>query len=246
LTSSIMHHAVRLPLRLVPEGKVVRVLLGPLRGARWVTGAGTHGCWLGIYERANQKMFAEVLREGDLVVDAGANAGFFSLLAARLIGPEGAVLAFEPSPPNLSKLRRHCALNPGLPINIFEAALVSKDGAGRLSIGGPSECAHLCEVGGIGVELRSLDSVLDDFGWACPPALIKIDVEGAELEVLRGARKTLNSDPRPALVISTHGSTRHEHVVSYLEELGIVPTAHDTSLATGHGRVYCARGSSRV
>src|SRR6266568_1109680 len=69
-------------LRLVPREMVVPVLQGRLRGARWIVGSSTHGCWLGTYESPKQHAFAAALRPGDLVVDAGANAGFYTLLAA--------------------------------------------------------------------------------------------------------------------------------------------------------------------
>lgn len=97
--------ALRLPLHLIPRGLAVPILQGPLRGARWLVGAATHGCWLGSYELAKQLAFARWLAPGRVVYDLGAHAGFYTLLAARPVGPAGRVHAFEPLPELLSILR---------------------------------------------------------------------------------------------------------------------------------------------
>ncbi|HEV8435127.1 MAG TPA: FkbM family methyltransferase, partial [Thermoanaerobaculia bacterium] len=102
---------LRLPLRLVPNGRVVRIKSGPLRGWRWITGSAPHGCWLGTYERDSQRAFMDNVHEGDVVYDIGANAGFFTLLASTLAGPRGLVFAFEPLPRNVALLERHVSLN---------------------------------------------------------------------------------------------------------------------------------------
>jgi hypothetical protein len=104
--SAIPRHAVagralRLPLRLIPRSLVVPILQGPLRGARWIVGSATHGCWLGCYERAKQQGFVRILAPGQVVYDLGANVGFYTLLAARRVGPTGEVHAFEPGAENL-------------------------------------------------------------------------------------------------------------------------------------------------
>ena len=74
--------ALRAPLRLVPRRTVVRVLQGPLRGARWVVGASTHGAWLGSYDQQTQDWLVERVKPGDVVYDIGANVGF-SLCSRR-------------------------------------------------------------------------------------------------------------------------------------------------------------------
>ena len=102
---------LRLPLRLLPAGAVVPILSGPLRGRRWVVGAGPHGYWLGTYEADKQRLLQTLLREGDCFFDVGANVGFFTLLASALVGRSGRVVAFEPLPQNLAFLRRHLLLN---------------------------------------------------------------------------------------------------------------------------------------
>src|SRR3984957_348930 len=83
---------LRLPLRVVPRERPVRILGGPLRGWRWVPAAASHGCWLGTFERAEQDVFARTIRPGDVVYDLGANVGFYPLLAEKLPGPRGALV----------------------------------------------------------------------------------------------------------------------------------------------------------
>src|SRR5690242_1374769 len=102
---------LRMPLRLLPPRTVTRILSGPARGMRWVIGASNHGCWIGTYERHTQKVLTEIIRPGDIVLDIGANVGFYTLLAARLVGSSGLVIAFEPFEPNIQQFERHVALN---------------------------------------------------------------------------------------------------------------------------------------
>ena len=80
--ASLVRHALRWPLRLIPPNQPVPVLRGPLRGYRWVAGAATHGCWLGTYDDEWQRRFALAARKVDVVFDVGAHAGYYTLIAA--------------------------------------------------------------------------------------------------------------------------------------------------------------------
>src|SRR5437868_6376075 len=104
---SLLSKVVRLPLRLVPKGKAMPVLTGELRGSKWIAGAASHRCWIGTYEKEVQAVFTSKVRSGDVVYDLGANAGFYTLLASRLVGDDGHVYAFEPNPENLHYLNEH-------------------------------------------------------------------------------------------------------------------------------------------
>ena len=127
----LLGRALRWPLSLIPEGTVVPVLQGPLRGAKWVVGSTVHGCWLGVYEATKQGTFVRHLRPGDVVWDIGANVGFFALLAARRVAPGGRVHAFEPLPDNLRWLRRHLELNPELEVVVHDKAVGAEVGSAR-------------------------------------------------------------------------------------------------------------------
>src|SRR5262245_36111858 len=107
---TLLGRLVRTPLRLVPQLKPLRILTGPLAGKRWLSTSGTHGCWLGTYEMDLQRLIVSSLKPGDVFYDVGANVGFFSLLAASLVGSRGTVIAFEPLPRNIALLQQNLAL----------------------------------------------------------------------------------------------------------------------------------------
>lgn len=103
---------------------ILPILSGPLRGARWIVGSGRRAFWLGTFERHFQKTIADSIGVNSVFYDIGANLGFYSLLAARC---GSRVLAFEPLPDNVARLRRHARLND-LHIEIHEAAISNCDG----------------------------------------------------------------------------------------------------------------------
>ena len=201
---------MRLPLRAVPKSATVRVLRGPLRGARWIVGSSTHACWLGTYERAFQSFFFSVLPERGVVWDVGANVGFYSLLAARKAAK---VIAFEPLPENLAYLHRHVELNRlEERIEVCPAAASDHNGTGLFSVvpGNPSE-GSLRPYGTLPVRTVRLDSL------GTVPDLIKIDVEGNEHEVLRGAVETMRTH-HPLVLVARHSGD--SHCQDLLEEIG--------------------------
>jgi FkbM family methyltransferase len=125
------------------------------------------------------------LRRGDVAADVGANIGAYSMLAASRVGAEGSVVAFEPDPCNIERLRRQIQRNQLSHVHIVEAAvsecvseLFLKAGKDSLSsvVMSPRE--------GIAVDAVSLDSYFES---RQPPVYIKVDVEGYEEAVVRGA-----------------------------------------------------------
>lgn len=100
-SGALLAKIVRLPLSLIPCGAEVRVLRGPLRGMRWIKGSGPNACWFGTYEVSRLRTFANLIGDGAVVYDVGANVGIYSLLASLRAGPSGRVYAFEPLERNL-------------------------------------------------------------------------------------------------------------------------------------------------
>jgi FkbM family methyltransferase len=132
-------------------------------------------------------------RIGDVVVDVGANIGLYALALAKRVGTEGRVHAFEPDPANFRALDRHCRLN-GVTgqVVLHQAAVAQKDG--RV----PFETGRGCESRiGSGATAFQIDCVCLDSAFACERVdILKIDVEGFEEVVLRGASQLLGEQKR--------------------------------------------------
>ena len=215
---SFLGRLLRLPLKLIPKSMVLPILQGCLRGKKWVVGAGEHGYWLGSYELNKRLAFERLVRPGSVVYDIGANVGYFSLLASVLAGPEGQVVAFEPLPRNIHYLHRHIKLNRLRNILVIEAAVADQKGTAHFELGASSAMGHIAQDGEIEVQVVSIDRLLDE-GRIPPPDVIKVDVEGAEYGVLRGARHLLEKR-RPLLFLDTHHRKAHHFTLALLDELG--------------------------
>jgi FkbM family methyltransferase len=232
--------AVTAPLR---SGELV-VASGPARGLRLDAAAfplqHVHARHLvrGTLEPPVQAALRRHVAPGAVVYDIGANLGFFSLLAARLAGPQGRVHAFEPAPANAAAIRANAAANGLERIDVLELALADAPGRAGLSVPDDASWAFLeryapdrAAGAGIEVEVETVDRLVAA-GRLAPPGLVKIDVEGAELDVLAGMEETLRRHG-PVLVCEMHGHNaefvRRAEVLGYrvtnLE--GPTPVAED-------------------
>lgn len=193
---------IRLPLRLIPPGGEVRLVRGPGRGKRWISNAAANGYWLGFWELENQRRFAACLRPGDIVYEIGAHVGLY-VLGASNIGPSGHIYAFEPLERNLKFLRRHLKLNRLSNCTIVEAAVCERSGIRRLDATVCHSEARLSETGTIIVAAVSVDEfLLGGFG-NCAPTMMHIDAPNSELEILLGARRTIQ-ECAPRVLLSTY------------------------------------------
>jgi FkbM family methyltransferase len=235
--------ALRFLLRIIPSNAVVFVLQGRLRGAKWIVGSGNHGCWLGSYEFDKQRIFGETVQPGCVVYDIGANVGFYSLLSARLVGNSGKVYSFEPLEQNLRYLRRHVDLNHLENVTVLPVAVSEKRGVCCFEEGLNTSMGHLSSQGNLTVPVVALDELLAS-GEIVAPDFLKIDVEGAELLVLLGARYILEVY-HPTLFLATHGNEVHQQCCEFLMGLGyqLSPLTGsslditDEILAKGKGKV---------
>lgn len=225
---SVIGRLVRLPLSLIPARARVRVLQGPAVGMRWIAGASLHGCWLGSYEAAVQRLFAQWSAGAMVVYDIGANVGLYTLIASRAVRPGGRVVAVEPVPRNLEFIRKHCAINSVTNVRIAECAVTRWSGPMRFAFGQSHETGRVSPDGELVVRGVSLDDLVDlsDTGL---PDVIKIDVEGAEVDVLNGARRVF-SGKRPRLIIAVHSEALK------LECAGLLREFQYTILDRGAGR----------
>ena len=145
------------------------------------------------YEPEVVDAMCRFVKPGDKVIDAGANIGFFTLLLSQLVGSDGSVMAFEPHPETYGELI--CALHFNAVNNVLpnEIALAQADGHALLwalprDSSGYSSLWPMFGATARSVQMRALDSILAP-DWR--PRLIKLDCEGAEEAILRGAERTL-------------------------------------------------------
>jgi len=164
------------------------------------------------YEPGDIAAVRKLLRSGDVVIDVGANVGQYALMAAKMVGSSGAVYAFEPSPNILSKLRYNRKLNGLSNLQIVPSAAGSESrlcdfypaagynqGIGSLVYHGGND-AGVRSAKPIQVEVITLDTFCDNNGIDRVD-FIKIDAEGYDLEVLKGAVQTLKSNQGIAVVV---------------------------------------------
>jgi FkbM family methyltransferase len=193
------------------------ILKGTLAGKRWLVKTRIN-FFLGTYEPDQSRLFEEYVKPGAVVCDLGAHVGYYTLLAAVLSGPGGKVYAFEPSPRNLSRLRRHVAMNACQNIVVFDYALSDHEGTAHFETQCGSGVGHLSESGGIEVKLTTLD-ILAAEGRITLPNVLKIDVEGAEYDVLTGGIQLLTKS-HPVIFLSTHNPEVKAKCLRLLEGLG--------------------------
>ena len=161
----------------------------------------------GTYEPATTRIVRKVLRRGDLMVDVGANIGFFCIVAARSVGPGGRVVAFEPSADSRDQLLANVALNRLENVEVHSEALGATS-ARAFFYPGPAADSGLASLRPLPDSLPIPVSQVrfDDIERGPRPVrLVKIDVEGGELSVLQGMTRCLDAD-RPDVVVEVTDS----------------------------------------
>jgi FkbM family methyltransferase len=202
------------PIRNVP----VRIRSGPNAGLRWsLAVAGRRGYLNGTYEGPRFEVLRRLMAEGDCFWDVGAHQGYVALAAAQAVGPHGRVFSFEPSAHNGWYLRTHVRWSKLPNITIMPVAVGAADGSARF---GGSQNSVLFRVGegNETVEVRSVDSLVAD--GLPPPTFLKADVESSEVELLRGAARTLPQVD--VAVISVHSMHLYRQCVTLLEKANLV------------------------
>jgi FkbM family methyltransferase len=227
-------------------------VLGPMlsRVSRLIVPAGTlvwqavedgpaKGLWLRLNPRTGelyargggepqvQAALVKLLRPGMTFYDVGANIGFFSLLAARIVGPTGRVVAFEADPENAARLRENVERNSFSWIELEEKAVWSTSG-GTVFFGranpeltpdrGDGHVVNGDQPNTISVPAMALDDYVKS---TSPPDFVKVDVEGAEVEVLAGAARLLR-DWKPIVLCELHTDHNRRALLGTFTDLGYV------------------------
>jgi FkbM family methyltransferase len=207
----------------------LRIWDGPLKRYKWTFDATSNNeVILGIWEANMQALYARYLRPGDVVFDLGAHQGFLAMLAARLVGDQGHVYALEASPTNASRMRRNLQLNGVSTCTAIHAAVGDRNGTVEFSNSAHDNAntylrssPYFTDQPTVIVPAVSLDECVRTRGFRLPD-FIKCDVEGAELDALKGAEGVL-TEKRPLLYLETHNIHNpgvEDRCLDYLRDMG--------------------------
>ena len=215
--------------RLVPTGTLIWVQIqqSPAQGL-WIrvnprTGKNFQQ---GIVEPAVQQAMKQHLRDGMNFYDVGANIGFFSLMAARMVGPSGIVVSFEADPEIASRLRENLMYNKFIGVSVEEKAVWSEPTTVSFArvdsnISPDRGLGHVSNISPSASNTISVEAIsLDQFVLSHPaPDFLKCDVEGAEVAVYQGAERLLR-EKHPILLVEMHCSENHRVLTQKFSQLG--------------------------
>ncbi|HLY58969.1 MAG TPA: FkbM family methyltransferase [Stellaceae bacterium] len=172
----------------------------------------------GEFSEFEVELFSRALRPGDVAVEVGANIGAHTVHLARLVGPQGLVVAFEPQRIIHQFLCANLALNELFNVVSYRAAAGARRGTLKVP---PLDYAAAYNFGGVALGADAGEDVLvmplDSLGLKAL-RLLKIDVEGMEVEVLQGARELI-ARTRPLLYVENDRKERSPRLISLLQEL---------------------------
>jgi FkbM family methyltransferase len=202
-------------------------------------------CFTGLYAPQESALVRRTLAEGDTFVDVGANWGYFTLLAAQRVGDSGRVVAMEPDPRMFALLAGNVSRNRLR--NVLLSADAAAEGPGSATLApfvdgtGNRGVSALVERGeGVTVETRALDELLDQMEIESVD-LVKVDVEGAELRVLRGMEEGLRRGRYRRVLVELHplaDPRLPDEVTTFLREIGMQGWWVDHSAASTRRFAY--------
>jgi len=167
------------------------------------------------------------IRKGDVVIDIGANVGMFTVKAAKAVGEKGLVIAVEPHPENITLLYRNIERLKLQNVKVIRKALGSGKRKAKLFLATPgtSSLVEREEKPFLWVEVDTLDNLLSELRIR-KVDLIKIDTEGSEVEILKGAQKTLNSKKVKLVIAAYHdlpnGKPELNEIMTLLKSKGFI------------------------
>lgn len=182
----------------------------------------------GNFERHERAALVERAPRGTTAIDVGANVGIYALELSKAVGEQGTVIAIEPWPDNVRRLKETIAGNSIANIRILPCAVGSEPG--MVEMYGGCDPAYVTSVPMHGrgaysqmrrIEQRTLDQLWADAGMPAV-SVVKVDVEGSELEVLKGARRLLAAC-HPTLLCEANSTEKALLLTRYLRDLGYRP-----------------------
>lgn len=217
------------PLKLKCQGQSANVKKQILGSEMYLDVKGDEGISrdlfvYGIREPFNVKAMQKEIKPGDIVVDIGANIGYYALLEARLVGKKGKVYAIEPVPKNIELLTKNIELNNYSNIEVFQMAIGSENKKDFIHI---SKLRNICSMAQqeiyrstythkVPVQVITLDDFLKDKAY---PDLVRMDVEGYEFEIIKGMKETLKVNNPLKLFVELHLDLLKDKAKSFLKTL---------------------------
>lgn len=193
------------------EGVAFDFFVGDLEGQQWYDLQSTDPVWVEM-----RFLRDHLIQPGDVVFEAGAHHGCTTILLSRWVGDQGKVFAFEPHPGNGEIIRRNILLNKLSNVVLHGKAVGAGKGTILMNAKSNSSVQASNPRGGVSVEMTFLDKYAD-----LKPNFLKIDVEGYEAEVLKGAKKILAT--RPKLAMEIHTESLPGYGTSVQELLDLIP-----------------------
>jgi FkbM family methyltransferase len=187
-----------------------------------------------------------LLQPGDVMIDAGANIGLFTVLAGSRVGPQGRVIACEPAAATMGLLRDNVALNGFGWVELQEVALAEQPGRLQMQVFEPGSGfssfapADTDRARTVDVAVTTLDDVAGE--WLERTRLVKLDVEGAELRALQGARRLLER-ARPDFIVELEPEHLERQGASLAEVQSLFDDAGYTGYSIGAAGLERLRGS---
>jgi len=237
LPAKLIHFAGRLQFRvpflaplinkageLLASGEDI-IQRGAGKGLRFDATDCNPGYLLGTSDPLEQETLIRHLPRGGVFYDLGANAGFYTVIAARHVGKQGQVYAFDPTPEAAARVRRNATLNGFRNLTVVEAAVSDEVGTLSFAHDGFSTGNTLNERSAgnrIQVQSITLDAWMQEHR---APDVIMVDTEGAEIRVLQGAMNLIR-EHRPVIMVEVHwlGEKFTRFVAETLEPLGYTAT----------------------
>ena len=176
------------------------------------------------YERGTTRLLEQIIEPGMVVIDVGAHVGYFTLLAARRVGSQGKVYSFEPDPANYRLLQQNIESNGYRNVVVNQSAVSKTGGSAQLVLSSRDNGTHSLYGNGmpdavkVSVGMVSLDEFLTDEGWP-KVDLVKMDVEGAEMDALEGMGRLLRESSGLKLVMEFNPTLLRNASVEPLEFL---------------------------
>lgn len=215
--------------------------------------------YYGAYEVAEASFVRRLVRERDVIVDVGANVGYFTLQAAAAAGRHGRVHAFEPVPPNAAALEDNIRLNGFSQVTVNRVAVADRAGTMTLGLRTDEEEASGIGAGGTSghyseggprlsaiAPVTTLDAYLADAGVE-HVRLVKIDVEGAEPRVLSGLATTFSHRPPDAVMVEINEEALARYGATTKDVTApLVGAGYELFRVSTFGRLRRARGRLRA